>query len=63
MTRNDTTWEENNDRHASRRDQKRRPRMPVVGKSVLLLSRIVRAPSRKRRPHSRRRTTRLKAPR
>lgn len=63
MTRDDTTWEENDDRHATRRDQKRRPRMPVVGKSVLLLSRIVRTPSRKRRAQSRHRATRAKAPR
>lgn len=61
MTRDDTTWEEGDDRHARRRDVKRRPRMPVSGKSVLLLNRLVRAPGRKRHAARGPRRTRIKA--
>ena len=61
MTREDTTWEENDDRHARRRVQKRHPRMPVVGKSVLLLNQLVRTASRKRHAARRSGATRVKA--
>jgi len=53
MAARDESWEERAESQARRRDEKRRERMPVSGKSVLLLSRIVRPTTRRDVPRRR----------